>query len=344
MQTFGLHKCIYTLSDRALRQERLDYYHNKYGEAVKKWEALKSEGVSDGLAQAFTGISRATYYRYKAILINVSKGIFPISKAPRTKRKSKIPQSVKDLILKIRLENQTYGKAKIWVIIKRDHGIKIGESTVGRILADLLAKGKIKPSCSAFKAKRKRVFKKHAKPWQYGMRGSLPGHMVQVDHMSVTKCSKTVKHFQAWDPKSKALIAEVYSNATSRSARNFLNKLIAEAPFPIYSIQVDGGSEFMLHFEEECERRGIELYVLPPKRPQFNGGVERGNRIFREEFYARDDVGLDDGIDQLRVKLAGAVNKHNTYRPHASLKGLTPFEYTQTILKDDSCSALSHFI
>ena len=40
--------------------------------------------------------------------------------------------------------------------------------------------------------------------------------------------------------------------------------------------------------------------ILPPtKRPQWNGGVERGNRIFREEFYARRDI-LSDSIGALK--------------------------------------------
>jgi hypothetical protein len=53
---------------------------------------------------------------------------------------------------------------------------------------------------------------------------------------------------------------------------------------------VDGGTEFMADFEKECEILKVPLYVLPPSRPQYNGGVERGNRIFREEFYARKDI------------------------------------------------------
>jgi transposase InsO family protein len=54
----------------------------------------------------------------------------------------------------------------------------------------------------------------------------------------------------------------------------------------IRSIQVDGESEFMKEFEEACRELRIPLLVLPPARPQYNGGVERSNRIFREEFYA----------------------------------------------------------
>jgi putative transposase len=101
-------------------------------------------------------------------------------------------------------------------------------------------------------------------------------------------------------------------------------------PFNVISIQVDGGSEFMRHFETESHKLNIALYVLPPKRPQYNGGVERGNRIFREEFYANDI--LAESIGAFKYELSKAVKKYNTYRPHFNLKGLTPMEYTQKIL------------
>ena len=37
------------------------------------------------------------------------------------------------------------------------------------------------------------------------------------------------------------------------------------------SAQVDGGSEFMAEFEDECAKRTVELAILPPNRPQLNG-------------------------------------------------------------------------
>ena len=33
--------------------------------------------------------------------------------------------------------------------------------------------------------------------------------------------------------------------------------------------------EFKSVFEVECQARGLELFVLPPKRPDLNGCVER---------------------------------------------------------------------
>ena len=157
------------------------------------------------------------------------------------------------------------------------------------------------------------------------------GERVQIDHMTVTKNGIVVKHFQAWDRQSKYIFAGVYSHAKSSSAKRFLLDYIKQSPVPVLSIQVDGGSEFMADFEDACAELDIPLFVLPPRKPTYNGGVERGNRIFREEFYNRNDL-LADSIGAMRVELKKALDKYNTYRPHRNLKGLTPMEYIQHTL------------
>ena len=70
----------------------------------------------------------------------------------------------------------------------------------------------------------------------------------------------------------------------------------------------------------------IPLVVLPPARPKYNGGVERGNRTFREEFYACRDL-IADSIGAMRFELRKAVDRYNTFRPHHALKGKTSMEY-----------------
>lgn len=326
MQIKGLHKNIYKLSSYTLSQEKLEAHRKKYEKQVNHWKKLKSEGISDSTCQEVVGISRATYYRYSKRLCELGKGILPPSKRPKSLRKPLWGESEMQVVLRLRRENPTYGKAKIAVILKRDHGISISESTVGRILKSLLEKGLIQRSLSALRQKRKRNFQKHARPWRYGMQSLKPGQMVQIDHMSVSVNQVTVKHFQAWDPKSKYIQACAASNATSSTAKRFLLDLIQRAPFKITSIQVEGGSEFMLHFEEACAELGIELYVLPPKRPQYNGGVERGNRTFREEFYARRNLHADS-VRAINAELQKAVHKYNSYRPHQNLNMLTPLSY-----------------
>ncbi|MBL8024840.1 MAG: DDE-type integrase/transposase/recombinase [Fibrobacteres bacterium] len=326
MQIIGLHKNIYKLSSYTLSQEKLEIHRIKYEKHVRNWEKLKSEQVCDKTCKEIVGISRATYYRYKNHLAELEKGILPPSKKPKTIRKPHWGESEKQLVLRLRRENPTYGKAKIAVILKRDHELTLSESTVGRILKGLINKGLIKKSLSAPRQKRRRRFKGHAQPWRYGMKITKPGQMIQIDHMTVSKNAFSAKHFQAWDPTSKFIHAGLYSNAKSRTAKKFLKDLIQKAPFKIESIQVDGGSEFMKDFEEACFELGILLFVLPPKRPQYNGGVERGNRIFREEFYSRKDL-FPNSVHGLRSHLSKSLKKYNSYRPHFSLNGLTPLQY-----------------
>jgi transposase InsO family protein len=66
------------------------------------------------------------------------------------------------------------------------------------------------------------------------------------------------------------------------------------------------------------------LFVLPPARPTYNGGVERSNRTFREEFYTRTQ---EDSMMGMRREVRNFVKQYNEYRPHEGLCGLTPAEY-----------------
>ena len=328
MQIKGLHKNIYKLADYALSQEKCEQHRKQYESFVWKWRKLKKSHLADKVCQEIVGISRATYYRYERHLKKLTKGIPLPSRRPKTFRKALWGESEKQSVLKLRRANPTYGKAKIAILLKRDEGRIISESTVGRILKSLMTQGLIQRSSSAPKGRKKRRFKGHARPWKYGMKGKAPGQMVQIDHMTVCRNGVSGKHFQAWDPTSKFIHANLYPNAKSKTAKKFLVNLRQKAPFTIESIQVDGGSEFMKEFEEACQDFNIPLYVLPPKRPQYNGGVERGNRIFREEFYNQKNL-LADSMQALRYSLSQAVTKYNTYRPHFNLKGMTPMEYIQ---------------
>ena len=65
----------------------------------------------------------------------------------------------------------------------------------------------------------------------------------------------------------RGVLPYVFFVATAHSAREALLQFVRKAPFPIKSREVDGGSEFMGEFEAECQKLGIPLIVLPPKRP-----------------------------------------------------------------------------
>lgn len=319
-------RCFFKLANYGDRYRARAPYLEKYVPKIDEWEALTAENVSTKTKQQFVGISRATYFRYKKALKRIHKGIIPSTKRPKTFRRSEVSSSVKEKVLQIRRENPTYGKAKITVILKRDFGFCYSESTIGRIIKEYMEKGVITRSLSAPRKKKHRRFITHASKWRYEMKPQQPGEMVQIDHMTATKSGVTVKHFKAWDPLSKVIVAEAYSNATSNTAKKFLLKVIEVAPYILRSVQVDGGSEFMKEFEEECATRNIPLFVLPPRKPKYNGGVERGNRIFKEEFYYNRLIRCDS-LGEVRNELKEALHKYNSYRPHSSLQNLTPYEY-----------------
>jgi putative transposase len=90
---------------------------------------------------------------------------------------------------------------------------------------------------------------------------------VQIDTLFVNmRPDKPIKYFTAYDPIANWTIDRVSMAASAASAKSLLDKLLMEAPFPVRGIQVDGGSNFKSVFEQECEKCGLELFVLPSKR------------------------------------------------------------------------------
>ena len=301
-------------------------------EKIKLFEKLKKEGCSTTVALEAIHTKRATFFNWKKRYRSTGiKGLNPSSRKPKNTRKPQWTRRMETLVLRLRKKHPYWGKEKIHRLLIRECGCtNISASTVGRIITKLVSLNKILPVAMVTgkkNPKKKRIFNKHAKRWKYGMKSSKPGELIQVDHMTVYSSSNNVKHFKAVCPKSKIMITNVYSSASSKNAKSFLEKMIAELPFPIISIQVDGGSEFMKDFEQACEELKIPLFVLPPRSPKYNGVVERANGSAREEFYSQYQGTFD--IGSIRLKLQRYQRMYNSYRPHQALDYLTPMEYAK---------------
>ena len=117
------------------------------------------------------------------------------------------------------------------------------------------------------------------------MKAQHPGEMIQIDHMSVSRDGDTLKEFKATCPIGKQLVVRVYSRATANNPKRFLQAVREDLPYPLRSIQVDGGGEFRAEFEDACQTLSLPLAVLPPKSPRLNGVVERANDSSRTEFW-----------------------------------------------------------
>jgi transposase len=297
---------------------------------IKLFDQLIAEGVKQSTAFAALGASRSSIYRWKKRYKNGLSGLEDSNRAPESVRTACWSQALENHVLALRRINILYGKYKVHAILKRDYGITASVSTIGRIISKLIKQNKIKPASFYFANKivRPRKFNKHSQRWKVGMKAKSPGELVQFDHMSVRLCANyKVKHFQAVDPITKMVVTQAYVRATSAIASDFLAYAQSQLPFPIKSIQVDGGSEFMKDFEQACERSGIPLFVIPPKSPEYNGVVERTNGSSKYEFYASYLGPLN--LVAIRSKLRKYVHKFNTYRPHQALQYKTPMQYYQ---------------
>ena len=146
-------------------------------------------------------ISNATYYRWKnRYKIYDIAGLEKEGKRPKNLRKTCWKKENEKIILKVRKQFSLWGKYKIQVILKREYGLKLSVSTVGRIIAKLVKQGKIKPVDFHFygrtKRKKRRIFNKHAKRWNRSMKAEVSGELTQLDHMSVQLWSgEIIKHF-----------------------------------------------------------------------------------------------------------------------------------------------------
>ena len=124
------------------------------------------------------------------------------------------------------------GKRPLRVLLARQ-GIHLSESTVGRILAQGVRLGRIRPCAfcrGRVKLKKRRSFHPgHAQRWRYGTRATQPGQLVQIDHLSVSLDPQGVPGRL---PVGKHMVTRVYSRATARNAQRFLQAVIEGPALP----------------------------------------------------------------------------------------------------------------
>ena len=330
MQVFGLPGHVIRsgrAASRVLDAESSNIAAARRRDAVERWRRAMAKGLSGEDAAQAIGVPRSTLYRWERVPQ-------PRSRRPRRMRGKAWTSAMVQAIERLRRDNPMWGKRKLAVLLRRE-GVAVSVSMVGRILAHLVVRGVITPVALLRRRPGGRRFRlmageRHAKRLPRGFKPNRPGECVQVDTLFVNvQPDKAIKHFTAYDPVAKWTLARVATRASAQSATALLDKLIAEAPFTIEGIQVDGGSEFRAEFEAACKAKNLTLYVLPPKRPQLNGAVERAQGSWRYEFYACYDLPFH--IDKLQRRVDAFAYRFNHVRPHDALDGQTPAEYLKAI-------------
>lgn len=285
---------------------------------LEKAEKLKTKGLNLTEISEIVGESERTIKRWRKAKRELGlKGLAPLSKRPKHLSQPRIlTQSIIKTIELLRKQNPYYGKVKIRELLLRQ-GYDISLSSVGNALKKLMNKNCVLPVRLLTCEKERKIIRKfngHSKRLPKGYKAQ-----VQIDHMVLDIKGKEIRQFCAYSREYKLSVYQVYEQARSIDARDFLFEVIKQMPFKIKDIQVDGGSEFRAHFEQACKDFKIPLFVLPPSSPDLNAGVERLNRICQEEHYLRHFNEISNDISYLRKFVKLKQNDYNFNRLHRSL-------------------------
>lgn len=156
--------------------------------------------------------------------------------------------------------------------------------------------------------------KRKNKPYK---RAAYPGQKIQIDVKYVPSYCTVDKEkyyqYTAVDECTRWTYREMYDEHSTYSSKDFLEKLIRNAPFPIREVQTDNGAEFtnrlivvkskhLTLFEEALLDMGIIYHRIQIATPRHNGKVERQHRQDEERFYKNMKMyNLEDGRKQLAV-------------------------------------------
>lgn len=269
----------------------------------------------------YFGISREAYYQWKRAyekhgekaLIN-SK---PCPENPKLRTAPEIEQKILHLRRKYHL-----GQLRISWYLQRYHGIKI---SAGGVYGVLKRNGLNRLPKNA--KKRTVLTKRYEK--------QVPGHHIQMDVKFLKfkdSTGKKVKRYQytAIDDATRIRALKVYKRHTQKNAINFVNYVIKKFPFRINTIRTDNGHEFQSKFHWHVEDLGIRHVYIKPGTPRLNGKVERSHRTDGIEFYQL--LSYTGDVD-LNKKLARWEKFYNFTRPHAGVKGKTPYEILREKLR-----------
>lgn len=288
-----------------------------------QWHASHGRNVTR-TCQRFD-VSRPTFYRWLGRFESCgAAGLEDRSHRPHTVRTRTWTVDQIEAVRKLREQYPRWSRDKLHVVLERE-GIVISASMIGRIIAYLNARGVLREPSRARKLRRRSSTRPHAKRKPSDWAVSQPGDLVQVDTKDVRPTPGNVfKHLSLVDVTSRYAVAEIGISATAKATKDRLERMLDRLPFSVRAVQIDGGSEFKGAFEEFCQARRLELFVLPPRSPKLNGHVERIQRTFDEEFYQCSDA--EPRVGPLAIALSEYETVYNTVRPHQALGYLTPQE------------------
>ena len=262
----------------------------------------------------------------------------PGSKAPKTRSKRKANNDIINFVLQYRKSHP--GVDKVTVKSALDAFClcldieSVSESTVGRIIEYLKEQGQLPDyyirttiNGKTGRLKIRKLSKNKTVKQRIGSyEPKEPGDVVQVDAIEIFLDGIKRYILCALDIKTRFAFALAYKTLSSKSARDFMQKLQSISPFIIRHIQTDNGKEFHKYFDQYLKTQDIIHFWNYPKSPKMNCFVERFNGLIQRQ-YVGWHLGEIHEPDDFNPGLVEYLKWYNTEKPHRSIGKIPPLLY-----------------
>lgn len=253
----------------------------RYRQSIIKY--AKKYGVSQ--AARVYKINRTYIYRWKNRYDGTLESLRNLPTIPKSHPNQHTKDEIK-LITDMFVKNKETGLITFWIKLKQ-RGYTRSCSSLYRQLRKL----NLIPE-------KKKKHKKKTKPY---VQMTFPGQRVQIDVKTVPrKCivgDYSLYQYTAIDEFSRVRYLKIYGEKSTYTSYKFLEEVVKNFPFKIYTIRTDNGPEFTKRlinkdpldftiFEHGLVKNGIKHNLIKPYTPKHNGKVERSHRKDNERFYA----------------------------------------------------------
>lgn len=293
-----------------IRLKWVDYYHSHQNNARLTCRRF--------------GIHHRSFYRYYDRFQKLGlKGLENLSQRPKHVRQPTTPLLHVDLVRTLRKANPEYSKYKLAVILKRDHGIELSASTVGRIISryNLFFATPVKPKGHPDRVVRRRKPK--------GLAVKSLGDLVEVDVKHLPMLGTKRYGFVVIDVSGRRAFVHVAGTISSAQAAIAWQKVCELWGLIPTAALNDNGSENLGAFAKLLAEMDVDQYFARPHTPKDKPYVERFIGTLERECIQWGGLAIDL-VDQQDI-IDTWLKKYHDYRPHAALGYLTPTEYAKKL-------------
>jgi len=323
-------------SSQKTNLEKLLFLRKRAKKEISELAQLKLEWIIFYYTQAnssitFTashfGITRKTFHKWlKRFKDKSLSGLEEDSRAPIHVRKRHISLEQRSRVRVLRKKYPKYGKMKLVYLYQKIYVEKVSSWKIQKIIEEnnlyfdlYQAQKRRNRSFQARAHKKQRItnLKKEKKI----------NYLWHADTVILTLSEGGYRYLlTAIDEVSKLSFARLYTSHSSRSAKDFLERLVYLTDKKVIHMHNDNGSEFKKEFEEALKILNIPQWYSRPHTPKDNPVLERFNRTIQEEFVDITDISLHDP-EEFNIALTTWLIEYNSVRPHQTLDYRSPLEY-----------------